>query len=134
MAYVSVPKDLTNIKTKFIGNFTKRQCICFGVGVMIGFPTYFLVNKVAGSTGGFFALLAVMFPFFLFGMMEKNGMPLEKYLYFYIMHRFVNPPLRVYKTKTIYTYFEEQAQLEKGEQNGNRKKASGEKADGKKRH
>ena len=26
MAYVDVPKDSTNIKTKFIRNFTKRQC------------------------------------------------------------------------------------------------------------
>ena len=38
MAYVDVPKDLTNIKTKFIGNFTKRQCVCFGLGIIVGFP------------------------------------------------------------------------------------------------
>ena len=41
MAYVDVPKDLTNIKTKFVGNFTKRQCVCFGIGVLVGFPGYF---------------------------------------------------------------------------------------------
>lgn len=46
MAYVDVPKDLTNIKTKFIGNFTKRQCVCFGIGVLVGFPGYFLVQGV----------------------------------------------------------------------------------------
>ena len=35
MAYVDVPKDLTNIKTKFIGNLTKRQCVCFGLGILV---------------------------------------------------------------------------------------------------
>lgn len=45
MAYVDVPKDLTNIKTKFIGNFTKRQCVCFGLGILVGFPDILLQEE-----------------------------------------------------------------------------------------
>lgn len=77
MAYVDVPKDLTNIKTKFIGNFTKRQCVCFGLGILVGFPGYFIARGAIGTTAAFYVLIALMAPFFLFGIVEKDGLPLE---------------------------------------------------------
>ena len=46
MAYVSVPKDLTQIKTKFLFNLTKRQVVCFGIGILIGVPLFFLLKNV----------------------------------------------------------------------------------------
>ena len=42
MAYVSVPKDLTQIKTKFLFNLTKRQVVCFGIGILIRAGGYIL--------------------------------------------------------------------------------------------
>lgn len=63
MAYVDVPKDLTNIKTKFIGNFTKRQCVCFGLGILVGFPGYFIARGAIGTTAAFYVLIALMAPF-----------------------------------------------------------------------
>ena len=69
MAYVDVPKDLTNIKTKFIGHFTKRQCICFGLGIVVGFPGYFIARAAIGTTAAFYVLIAIMAPFFLFGIL-----------------------------------------------------------------
>ena len=44
IAYVSVPKDLTNVKTKFLFNLTKRQLICFGGGAIIGVPLFFILR------------------------------------------------------------------------------------------
>ena len=35
IAYVTVPKDLSQVKTKFLFNLTKRQVICFGCGILI---------------------------------------------------------------------------------------------------
>ena len=35
---VSIPKDLNDIKEKVIMGFTKRQVICFGIGLVIGAP------------------------------------------------------------------------------------------------
>lgn len=32
MAYVSIPKDLSRVKSKFLFNLTKRQVVCFGLG------------------------------------------------------------------------------------------------------
>ena len=40
MPYVTVPKDLTKVKTKVLFNLTKRQLICFSIGIAIGVGFY----------------------------------------------------------------------------------------------
>ena len=40
MAYVSIPKDLSRVKSKFLFNLTKRQVVCFGLGALIGVPAF----------------------------------------------------------------------------------------------
>jgi len=113
MAYVSVPKDLTNIKTKFVGNFTKRQCLCFGLGVLVGFPGYFIARAAIGTTPAFYVLLALMAPFFLFGIMEKDGLPLEVYLINMIRHNIAYPQIRTYESENIYSYYDDRRKKEK---------------------
>ena len=113
MAYVDVPKDLTNIKTKFIGNFTKRQCVCFGIGILVGFPGYFIIRSVAGTTPAFYSLIAIMAPFFLFGIVEKDGLPLEVYLLNFIRHRFAYPQVRLMENENIYEYVDEAVKRDK---------------------
>ena len=54
MAYVTVPKDLTKIKSKVMFNLTKRQLICFGAAVAIGLPLFFLTKDSAGNDNGGF--------------------------------------------------------------------------------
>lgn len=80
MAYVPVPKDLTKVKTKVIFNLTKRQLICFGGGALIGVPLYFLLRGSLGSSPAAIVMVVSMLPFFLFGLYEKDGQPLEKVL------------------------------------------------------
>ncbi len=46
MAYVTVPKDLTAVKTKVLLNLTKRHLICFGSGALVGVPVSFLLKGV----------------------------------------------------------------------------------------
>jgi hypothetical protein len=46
MAYVTVPKDLTKIKSKVMFNLTKRQLLCFGAAVAIGLPLFFLTKAL----------------------------------------------------------------------------------------
>ena len=58
MAYVPVPKDLTRVKTKVMFNLTKRQLICFGAGVLIGAPLFFLLLRHVHDAGD-----AALFPF-----------------------------------------------------------------------
>ena len=43
-AYISVPRDLTRVKSKILFGLTKRQIVCFGTGALIGVPVYFFVR------------------------------------------------------------------------------------------
>ena len=51
MAYVSVPKDLAEVKTRLIMNLTKRQVICFGAAAAIGVPLFLSFRGALGNTG-----------------------------------------------------------------------------------
>ena len=62
--YVPIPKDLNDIKEKFIMGFTKRQVICFGIGLVLGAPVYFLTRASIGMSGAIFAMGAVAAPAF----------------------------------------------------------------------
>lgn len=57
--YVQIPKDLNDIKEKFIMGFTKRQVICFGIGLVLGAPVFFLTKTAIGMSGAIFAMGAV---------------------------------------------------------------------------
>lgn len=120
MAYVTIPKDLKNIKTKFIGNFTKRQCVCFGIGALAAVPAFFIVKNLVNSNTAFYVMIIVLIPFFLAGMIEKNGMPIEKYLKFFLHHKVFSPPIRRNRVENIYMAYAraEQNQREKGVNNG----------------
>ena len=77
MAYVTVPKDLTKVKSKVMFGLTKRQLICFGTAVLIGVPLFFLLQRTAGSSTATFCMIVVMLPLFLLAMYERHGQPLE---------------------------------------------------------
>ena len=113
MAYVSVPKDLTKVKSKVFFNLTKRQVICFGIGILIGVPVFFLLRNVLPVSAAAMIMIVVMMPAFLFAMFERNGQPLEKLLHHIIQSRFVRPKKRVYRTDNFYAAVQRQAQLDK---------------------
>ena len=48
MAYVSVPKDLSKIKSKVLFSLTQRQLICFSAGAVIGVPLFFMLRNRIG--------------------------------------------------------------------------------------
>ena len=77
MPYVPVPKDLTKVKTKVAFNLTKRQLVCFGGGALAGIPAYILARGGIGNDGAVMVMIGLMLPFFLFGIYEKDGQPLE---------------------------------------------------------
>ena len=104
MAYVSVPNDLTKIKSKLAFNLTKRQLICFGGAALIGIPTYLLTRSVIGNTAAMLLMIALMLPCFFFAMYERDGLPFEKVLRNIIRSRLLWPRTRPYKTENFYAY------------------------------
>ncbi|MBQ8618297.1 MAG: PrgI family protein [Clostridia bacterium] len=112
-AYVPISKDLSQVKTKILFNLTARQLICFGSGILVGLPLFFLLNNVLPSSAAVIVMICVVMPFFFFGMYERNGQPLEKVLHYYIQSRFIRPKKRPYKTENVHSALMKQAQIEK---------------------
>ena len=112
MAYVSVPKDLSKVKTKMFFNLTKRQIICFGGGALIGIPLFFMLRKPFGSSTATLLMIISMLPFFLLAMYEKSGQPLERYLQQMIRQRFLLPAKRPYRIENFYVALQQQIAFE----------------------
>lgn len=106
MPFVPVPKDLARVKTKVAFNLTKRQLICFGAGGLIGIPAYLFTRGSIGNEASALLMIALMLPFFLFGIYEKDGQPLEKVLGHFIRARFIHPRARPYQTENLYAALE----------------------------
>lgn len=102
MAYVTVPKDLTKIKSKVMFNLTKRQLICFSAAVAIGLPLFFLVKDSVGTTTAALCMVLAMLPMFLLAMYEKNGQPLEVIIRQFVEVKFLRPKERPYQTNNFY--------------------------------
>jgi len=117
MAYVSIPKDLTGIKTKFFMGLTKRQALCFGAAAVTGVPLFFLVKTFTPVSIAAFLMIIVMLPWFAFAMYEKNGQPLEKFLRCIITVKMTRPKIRTYRTGNLYALTGRQTQLYREVQN-----------------
>lgn len=113
MAYVPVPKDLTKVKSRVLFNLTKRQLICFGGGALIGVPLYFLLRGSLGSSPAAIVMVVSMLPFFLFGLYEKDGQPLEKVLRDVADTLYRRPQARPYETNNLYAAIMRQDKMEK---------------------
>ena len=109
-SYISVPRDLTKVKSKVIFNLTKRQLICFSVAVLLGVPSFFLIRQIGPTSTAVIGMMIIMIPFFLLAMYEKNGRPLEVILGHMIEVLFIRPKERPYKTNNNYTALERYAQ------------------------
>ncbi|MDO4460561.1 MAG: PrgI family protein [Clostridia bacterium] len=121
MAYVQVPKDLTEIKTKIVFNLTKRQLICFSIAIAVGVPVYFLARQLNDSLAAIIMVI-VMLPFFLLAMYRKDGRPLEKILKDIITQKYLRPGIRVYRTANLYRLLEEEEEYDNGNK-GSRQKS-----------
>ena len=113
MAYVSVPKDLSTVKTKVVLNLTKRQLICFSAALAVGLPIFFLTKDSVGTSASSLLMIFSMLPLFMFAIYEKHGQPLEVILRHYIEVRFLNPKQRPYKTENFYAVLIRQDKLDK---------------------
>lgn len=113
MAYVSVPKDLSTVKTKVVFNLTKRQLICFSAALAVGLPLFFLTKDSVGTSSSTLMMIFTMLPLFMLAIYEKHGQPLEIILKHYIEVRFLTPKQRPYKTDNFYALLMRQDKLDK---------------------
>ena len=105
MPYVTIPKDLTKVKTKVLFNLTKRQLVCFSAGLIVGVPLFFLAKEPLGNS--------TMLPAFLLALYEKNGQHLEVIIRNMVRVLFLRPKERPYRTNNFYAVLERQDNLDK---------------------
>ena len=113
MSYVTIPKDLTKVKSKVMFGLTKRQIICFGAAALIGVPLFFLLKSTISSSAATLCMIVVMLPFFLLAMYERHGQPLEVIAGQVVQAMFIRPKERPYQTNNFYAAIERQNQGEK---------------------
>jgi len=108
MAFVSVPKDLSKVKTKVAFNLTRRQLVCFSIAGAIGIPVYFLTREPIGTSVAVLVMITLMLPLFFIAMYEKDGQPAE-----IVLRNILRVKLwsgkRPYKTENLYQYLEMEA-------------------------
>lgn len=130
MAYVQIPKDLSNVKTKVALNLTKRQLIGFAVAGLIGIPTYLKTRNALGNDLAIFLMMILTIPIFFVVFYEKDGLPCEKYLKYVYLHEKYQPKVRVSKERFIEMRKEEQDI--NGKKSGSAKKSRKKKKTGRK--
>lgn len=113
MAYVTIPKDLTKVKSKVLFGLTRRQLICFGAAVLVGMPLFFLLKNNVASSMATLCMILVMLPFFLFAMYERHGQPVEVVIEQMVQTLFVRPKERPYQTSNFYDALQRQILVEK---------------------
>ncbi len=101
-SYISVPRDLTRVKTKVFFGLTKRQLICFGAGALIGVPSFFLLKSSGNLSLAAMGMILIMLPMFFLAMYEKDGQPLEVIARHFIQSKFIRPKVRPYRTDNYY--------------------------------
>ena len=112
MAYVSVPKDLTQVKSKVLFGLTKRQIVCFGAALVMGLPLFFLLRGSVPTSAAAVVMIFAMLPGLLFGLYEKHGQPLEVVIGQIVRNRFLMPKVRPYQTNNLYAALERQHKME----------------------
>ena len=112
-SYISVPRDLTKVKSKLVFNLTKRQLICFSVAALLGVPSFFLIKQIASVSTEAIGMMMIMMPFFFLAMYEKNGQYLEVILGHLIEATFIRPKERPYKTNNYYDVLHRYAEAER---------------------
>lgn len=113
-SFISVPRDLTKVKSKIIFNLTKRQLICFSLAALVGVPSFFALKALFGNvSAATMGMMVIMMPFFFFAMYERNGQPPEVLLRHIYQTKFKRPKVRPYRTNNYYAALMRQAAAEK---------------------
>ena len=113
-SYISVPRDLTKVRSKIIFNMTKRQLICFSLAALVGVPSFFVLKNITGNISA--ATLGMMFiamPFFFFSMYERNGQKPETVLKHIYETKVKRPKVRPYRTDNYYAALKRFADAER---------------------
>lgn len=102
MPYVSIPKDLSKLKPRLFFGLNKRQFFCIALAVIVAVPAYFFISYYLNSEVAGWVTVILAVPIFACSFIEKNALPLEKYVLMVIRVRIFGNLTRPYRTENIY--------------------------------
>lgn len=103
MISVDVPKNLEEVKTKAIGNFTKRQVIFGVIGGTFAILSYFVTKDILGTQAAAIIAMFCAVPAFLLAQYEKNGFTGEQMLLHIINKKFIKNEVRPYQSENLFS-------------------------------
>lgn len=109
-------KDFSEVRKTIPGlNLTKRQIVGFVTGVIVGMPVFLVMRFVLGLDilASVMGLSIAAAPVVICILYKKNGMGMEKYLWYFYETHFVRNTDRPYITNNLYALQEEEEKLQK---------------------
>ena len=116
MPYVNMTKDFSEVRKTIPGlNLTKRQIAGFATGVIVGMPVFLVMRFALGLDimASVMGLSIAAAPVVICILYKKNGMGMEKYLWYFYETHFIRNTERVYVTNNLYVLQEEEEKLQK---------------------
>lgn len=116
MAYVNMTKDFSEVRKTIPGlNLTKRQIAGFVTGVTVGMPVFLVMRFAMGLDimASVMGLSIAAAPVVICILYKKNGMGMEKHLWYFYETHFVRNTDRPYITNNLYALQEEEVKLQK---------------------
>lgn len=110
--YVRVPKDLNDLKEKLIFNLTKRQVICFGIGLIVGLPFFFITKERTNISNAITVMGVVASPAIICGLYKKNGVYFEQRIK-HMIEFYKKPRIRYYRSTNIFRCIENHIEYNK---------------------
>ena len=102
MAYTAIPKDMSRVRTKIVMGLTQRQLVCFGSALITGLPVFLTLRSIISADIATLGFIAVCVPFFLLAMYERDGLPLERVLLYFVRVKYLRPKARAYRICNFY--------------------------------
>lgn len=102
MITVDIPKNLDEVETKAVGNFTKRQVIFFGIGGVLAILCFFGTKGVLGTQAASLIAMMCAIPSFIMSGYIKNGFTGEQIALIIFHKKVLSREIRPYQSENIY--------------------------------
>lgn len=110
MIEIKMSRDIREFSPKVLGPFDKRQLIVLTISIFTGVPLFLLMGSLPLQFKLLVSIIVVL-PILLCGWVKMFGMPLEVFVFKFIIPTIFNPRKKIYITENYYEkLFTEQGQ------------------------
>ena len=101
MIEIEMSRDIKDYSPKFIGPFDKRQVVVLLIATAVGVPLFILLGSLPLTIKFVFTIIFIL-PIIMTGWIKIFGIPLEVFVWRYVIPNTLAPKKRVYMTENEY--------------------------------